>query len=237
MVSGEAGSQAATVVGRGWGEFTLVWLGFPLAAGVLGWFAKPLVQWALGLSWVPFQGPLELIESIPDPVSRYVLLAAGLIIGVVVALTAEGELVRVAVSDERVQIRIDDDVSEFGRPAVGAVFVEDKHLVLQGIASDELTRQHTDRDVDQLRDAFVEHGYPWHDDGDPHRGDFHRWVEDTPELSGAVNAVLKARERALDKGDKADSADLRKELSKLGIVVRDEGKRQYWRRVSGWSHD
>jgi hypothetical protein len=37
----------------------------------------------------------------------------------------------------------------------------------------------------------------------------------------------------LVKGHDEDIAELRTELAKLGIVVRDEKKRQYWRRIRG----
>jgi hypothetical protein len=59
-------------------------------------------------------------------------------------------------------------------------------------------------------------------------------VEDDPDLSPAANAVLKAREKAFDQGDKgkADLRELRQELAKLGYVVRDRDRKQSWRSVS-----
>jgi hypothetical protein len=36
--------------------------------------------------------------------------------------------------------------------------------------------------------------------------------------------------KALDKGDHDDAAGLRAELARLGVVVRDQKERQYWRR-------
>jgi hypothetical protein len=86
----------------------------------------------------------------------------------------------------------------------------------------------------QIPAAFRTHGYPWSDEGDPHRDEFRRWVKDDPELSPAVNAVLRARSKAFNLGDKgkADVRELRDEVAKLGYVVRDEEKRQYWRAVS-----
>ena len=56
-----------------------------------------------------------------------------------------------------------------------------------------------------------------------------RWVADSPELTPSLNALFLAREKAMENEEKEDAADLRRELSKLGITVRDEGKRQYWR--------
>jgi hypothetical protein len=56
-------------------------------------------------------------------------------------------------------------------------------------------------------------------------------VEDLPELPTGANAILRARARALERGDTEDAAQLRRELGKLGIVVREEAKRQSWRRT------
>jgi len=81
--------------------------------------------------------------------------------------------------------------------------------------------------------AFRKHGYPWSDDGDPHRDQYRRWVPDMPDLPASANALLKARELALQKKDKTDAEDLRKELARLGYVVREEGTRQYWRKIPG----
>ncbi len=49
-----------------------------------------------------------------------------------------------------------------------------------------------------------------------------------------MNAVLRARAKAFDQGDKgkADLRELRAEIGKLGYVVRDENRNQYWRAVA-----
>ena len=55
----------------------------------------------------------------------------------------------------------------------------------------------------------------------------------SPTLPVGADALLKARARALDKGDSGDAAELRSELARLGVVVRDEKKRQFVRTYSG----
>jgi hypothetical protein len=54
-------------------------------------------------------------------------------------------------------------------------------------------------------------------------------VEDTPGLPGGANALFKARERALRSGDRDDAAELRDDLARLDVVVREERHRQFWR--------
>lgn len=157
----------ATVVAPAPVERALVWVGFPLIGAGAGWLLKALAGWATSLPWVPFQGPLELVASIPDPSATIGSLALGIVAGLVVAVLAERDYVRVT----------------------------------------------------------------WVPGGDPHKDEYRRWVEDLPELPTGANAILRARAPALERGDTEDAAQLRRELGKLGIVVREEAKRQSWRRT------
>lgn len=109
------------------------------------------------------------------------------------------------------------------------MFLDGKQLVLLGKSTEELARQGGDLDTKGIRAAFVAHGYPWRDDGDPHKNDYRRWVAGLPDLPAGADALFQARQRALDKGDHEDMAQLRKQLGRMGIVVRDEKKRQHWR--------
>jgi cysteinyl-tRNA synthetase len=77
--------------------------------------------------------------------------------------------------------------------------------------------------------GFRKHDYPWLTEGDPHKDKYQRWVPDMPDLSAAAHALLKAREKTLEEKNTVDIKELRSELAKLGIVVRDEETRQYWR--------
>nr|WP_258545163.1 hypothetical protein [Micromonospora provocatoris] len=67
----------------------------------------------------------------------------------------------------------------------------------------------------------------------PHRDAYRRWVEGLPGLPPGADALLRARQRALDGGHDGEARELHGELARLGVVVRDEGKRQYWRLVAG----
>ena len=51
-------------------------------------------------------------------------------------------------------------------------------------------------------------------------------------MPSGADALLVARQRVLEKGDRRDVAELRVELARLGVAVRDEGRRQYWRRTT-----
>ncbi|WP_020580193.1 hypothetical protein [Actinopolymorpha alba] len=225
-------ASAETVVGQPALERALVWGGFPLLGAGLGWFLRSIAEWAASFQWIPRRGPIELIASLPEGPAAFGGLGLGIVAGLVVAYIARLEYATVSVDDAAVTITRGQSTQTARRSDVGVVFVDDKHLVLLGHATEELARQGGDMpDASRLAEAFRAHGYPWRADGDPYKNDYQRWVEDTPGLPAGAEALFRARARALEKGDKDDIAQLRTELIRLGLVVRDDKKRQFWRRT------
>lgn len=214
-----------TVVAEPRSNTVVVWTGFPLAGALvavgLGYAADWLTTW----SWVPFHGVIRLVSSIPDPQRLLVAIAVGLVLGVVVAVIAHRERLTVTASDERITLVSAELAQQFPRDSVSAVFRDRKQLVVLGSHSDELARRQCDLPADELAGALRAHGYPWAD-ADPFADDFRRWVPDVHGLPAGARALLAAREKRLGT---ADAKELRVELARLGVVVRDEGKRQYWR--------
>jgi hypothetical protein len=200
--------------------------GFPLIGAGAGWLLKALAGWAASLPWVPFQGPLELAASVPDPYATIGSLALGIVGGLAVAVLAEQDYVRVTVADDQVTIARGGSSRRVPRASTGAVFLDGKQLVLLGHATDELAREGGDLpDARRLQAAFLAHGFPWMP-ADPHQAEYRRWVEDLRELPAGADAIFRARARALDRDDKEDAEQLRQELGRLGIVVREEGERR-----------
>ncbi|MGH8908883.1 MAG: YqeB family protein [Egibacteraceae bacterium] len=232
MRSGAAPQRGGTVVDEPAWAVLPTWIGLPPLGAVAGWLLKLLAGWVASLPWVPFQGPFELIASIPEPQATIGAVIVGGLAGLALAYLAAKDRLTVTVFDDLVTMaRGRSPIRDIERAPIRAVFLDRKQLVLLGTAGEELAREGSDLGADRLRDAFHSHGFPWHEDGDPYKEEYWRWVEDTPDLSASANALLKARARALDKGDSDDVARLRADLAKLGIVVREEKKRQYWRRT------
>jgi hypothetical protein len=207
----------------------LYWLGFPVLGAGAGWGLTAVSDWVAGLDWAPLRGPFRLVASIPEPQATIGAVAIGIVAGLILAGMAAAESVAVTVAGDRVEIRRGGEVRRVDRGTVGAVFLDGRELVLLGPDTAELARQKTDLPARRIRDAFRGHGYPWLDGGDPHRDEFRRWVEDMPGLPPGAEALFRARTKALAGNDKEDAAQLRTELAKLGLVVRDEKKRQFWR--------
>ncbi|GFH34529.1 YqeB family protein [Streptomyces pacificus] len=191
-----------------------------------GWLVGFLADWLVTLPWAPMQGPAELAASAPAPV----LPAAGAVAGLALGLVAQHEQLAIRLSGECVVLTGKGRAREFPRDVVATVFRDGKHLVLLGHDGGELTRQECDLDTGRVAEAFTAHGYAWAD-ADPHQGEFRRWVPGAPGLPEGANALLEARQESLDKKGSSheDLWELRGELARLGVVVRDERRRQYWR--------
>ncbi|GAA0941887.1 hypothetical protein GCM10009554_33870 [Kribbella koreensis] len=230
-------SSTKTVIGHSAADKLLLYGGLPLLGLVLGYFLPRIADWATKLEWVPFQGPLELISRWDGWWVVAICLALGLIGGVLLAAMALEDTLKTTVGNTEVEFLKNQRTTRVPREKVALAFLDGKEIVLQDSRSAELAREKHDElgaaARTKIQAAFRAHGYPWSDAGDPHESEFRRWVEDDPDLSPAANAVLKARSKAFGQGDKgkADLRELRLELGKLGFVVRDREKKQYWRPV------
>ncbi|MGI8329205.1 YqeB family protein [Actinomadura scrupuli] len=223
--------EGATFVAAPPWALPLVWVGFPPLGAGAGWLLKAVAGWVAALRWAPFRGPFKLVDSIPEPQVTIAALILGGLAGLALAHQVAKENLTVTVSAEQVALARGGSVRAITRASVSAVFLDGKLLVLLGQATEELAREPVDLSADRLRDAFLAHGFPWRKDGDPYEDDYRQWVEETAGLPPGAAALLKARARALARGDKDDAADLRAELARLGIVLRDQRKHQYWRRA------
>lgn len=207
-----------------------LWTAFPLLGAAAGWLLTRVPEWVTSIPGAPEMQKLEFIASLTaNPVVAAVVIAAGAVAGGVVTLKAYDDIVTVEVGTA-VTITRPGTSRTFAREEVHAVFVDGNHLVLLGARTEELAREKTEHAPARLRAAFTAKGYPWLDD-DPHRDDFQRWADGMPGLDAHAQALLRTRQEALKSKDAADAAELRTELAKHGVIVRDAETRQYWRRT------
>ena len=219
---------STTLARSAWAQGALYTGAAVLLAGV-GWLLDPLAHWLVGLQWAPMRGPAELLVSVPEPWLSVGLVVLGAVAGMALIFFDSLEQVSVNVSGERVVLRRADHVQEIAREQVGHVFLEKGRLVLLGPAGEEVAREKCDLNAGRIAAAFTAHGYTWVD-GDPYEDEFTIWAPNTPELPDLANALLAARAQALKASDAGESVkELRRELARVGIVVRDKGGQQYWR--------
>ncbi|MFC8296554.1 hypothetical protein [Micromonospora orduensis] len=226
-----AGNRHRTVVSGGPLELAVLWGGFPLLGAGAGWLLAAATGWLVRLPWVPFGDLVEWLDRLPEPQATIGTIAVGVLAGLVIAGIGTAERLIVTVDAAQVRLRRADADQAVARVETRVVFVDDGHLVLLDVDGAELVREATDLPSDRLAAAFRAHGWGWAD-GDPHRPAYRLWVPDLPGLPNGADALLRARERALERDRRDDVRELRRELGRIGVVVRDEGKRQYWRVVT-----
>jgi len=204
----------------------LLWLGLPVvAASIL--FLVVRAAW-----WLPLPGPLRVIRELPGVPATVVAVAVGTLAGLTLAVLADRESLTVRLTPTEVVLSRPGSVRSVPLPEVAVAFPDRDDLVLLGHTGRELAREPSLVSPQRLREPFTAHGIPWAD-ADPYLASYRRWVPGLPELPETAHALLTARQKALESGDGRDVQELRDELGRLGYAVRDDHKRQYWRRADG----
>ncbi|MEV6965745.1 hypothetical protein AB0M47_11570 [Hamadaea sp. NPDC051192] len=222
--------ETRTVVATPMADRLVGAVGLPLAGALVGWLARLAAGWIAELPWAPFQGVFKTIAGFSDPAATLITIAIGLAGGILLAFMAVGEWLTVTVTPTSASLaRVGESAVEIARGEVESVFTDGKDLVLLGGQGQELARETSDIKPEPLKAAFTGHGYPWLDGGDPFRDAFRLWAPGMTGLPDGADALLAARAEAVGKGSDDDKATYRKELLRLGVIVRDEKKHQYWR--------
>ncbi|NLU82245.1 hypothetical protein [Rhodococcus sp. HNM0569] len=197
----------------------------------LGFVAPAASRWAVDtLPDVP--GPLEILSELDLTWSVPILTVVGMVAGILLALAMSSETLTLTVDPDGIVLEQNGRELYVPKARIGTAFRDGKDLVLTDEAGHELAR----RDAGDLRartvvDAFVTHGYPWRNH-DPHEGEFTRWVDGHPDLGDEVHALLRRRRDALPDTDSHEALTLHRSLGRKGIVVRDRGGHQEYRRTT-----
>ena len=201
----------------------------PLVGAAVLWAFKAVAGWVASLPAAPWQGWFGLAAGVPEPWATVGALSLGGAAGVAFAAYARYDSLTVEVDVEQLTFTRADETVQLSREEVTAVFLDGGTLVVLGRHTEERHRTTWELDRRQLVDALERHGYPWHAAGDPHAAAYRRWVPGLPSIPDDADVVLRARAVALSSGDQDEQEDLRRELARMGLVVRDEGARQYLR--------
>ncbi|MGF7532508.1 DUF308 domain-containing protein [Bacillus mexicanus] len=204
---------------------------FAIIGLTIGYFIPQFAKWALSLPWNPFEGPIRLVTSFQGSPASFITALIGMSAGIWFVHTVIAMLLSVEITNDTVKLTKGKKVQTIRSEDITLVFIDRKQLVLLGTAGYELAREEIDEKPANVEKAFRQHHYEWAAYGDPFKDQFRRWIPDAPDLSPGAHALLKAREKALKEEDTDDMEEFRLELAQLGIVVRDEGTRQHWRKA------
>lgn len=155
----------------------------------------------------------------------------GVIVGLVFSIIVFSETLKVIVSDNKLKLVIDDVEKAIEKKEVSAIYLENKDLVVLGQSGHELYRGLLESKLEVIQEAFSHQSYPWKEE-DPFASQYKRGVLDHPDFPADINALLNARARALKEENKEEAKHLREDLAKVGVVIRDEKKAQYVRRIN-----
>jgi hypothetical protein len=218
-----------TVAPSIWGR-AATWAGLPVAGAALLLGLDRFADVAVRLPWAPMRGPFRLVQQVPEPQATIGALALGAVAGLVLAWMADAESLTVRFTGDEVVLTRPWVRRVVPRRDVAVAFRDRDRLVLLGRTGRELAREPAHLPARRLGPAFRAHGVEW-SDRDPYADAYRRWVPGLPDVPADAEAVFAARQAALKDGDTRDVEELRGELARLGFVVRDDRKRQYWRRV------
>jgi hypothetical protein len=207
-----------------------VWTVLPAAGAALGWVVlRQLPDWLLRIPFVPMRGPLRLVDRFDEPWATTGALLLGAVAGLVLAGLIDRESLTVRISGTEVTLHRPGTTRTVPRSEVAVAYREHDQLVLLGRTGRELAREPSNTSAGKLAAAF---GPVW-SDHDPYADAYRRWVPNLPDVPAEAEAHFAARHQALERGDAADARELRDELARLGFVLRDEKKRQHFRRTDG----
>jgi len=208
-----------------------VWVVPPVLGAALLLGIDRLADLVMRTPWAPLRAVFRFLHDLPEPGASIGASVVGAGAGLVLAGLIAAELTTVRVTPAELTVSRPGVRRVVPRGEVAVAFLDGDRLVLLGHTGRELAREPFHLSPERLAPVLREHGVGWAE-RDPYGDAYRRWVPDTPEVPAAANAIFAERQRALERGDERDAAELREELGRLGFVVRDRRRRQQWRAVS-----
>ncbi|MGH3991568.1 MAG: YqeB family protein, partial [Pseudonocardiaceae bacterium] len=86
------------------------WIGCPVLGAVAARLLQGIADWVASQPWFPFQGPFELVASLPEPQASIGSVVIGLIAGLVFAVLWARDRLVVTVSPSEVTLKRFDTV-------------------------------------------------------------------------------------------------------------------------------
>lgn len=158
----DAAPPARTVGGFDQTGRTWVLALFGLGGAGVGAVLPLLAGWAAALPWVPFQGPLQLLGSFDQQWLVWGRPTLGLLLGLAFAAWVIHDSPVLEIDGQRLKVRRRGEVQRVvERHKVGAVYPKGSKIVVETEVGRALFEGDVEGEKDQVREAFLEHGYPW----------------------------------------------------------------------------
>lgn len=218
-----------STIGMGFLEKLIAVL-FPIVLGTIGWFLPKLLEFVKRISFFSDSKVIELLDAFNPFWVSIILMFVGVVIGVLLSLTVYSEALKMSISDQEILINKDDKEKIIRKSEVKEIFMEDNNVVITGNKGQELLSEKTDIKKEKIREIFLYHHYLWCEQ-DPYVDEFKLWTLEDHLLGEKTNSILYERRNAIREGDKKKAKNLKMDLNELGVVVKDQGKDQYVRKI------
>lgn len=135
---------------------------FALGGAGIGAVFPLLAGWAAELPWMPFQGPLRLLGSFDQQWLVWGRPVLGLLAGLAFAAWVILDSPVLEVDPRRIEVRRRGEVQRvIERDKVAAVYPKGSKITIETETGRVLFEGDIEGEREQVRQAFVAHGYPW----------------------------------------------------------------------------
>lgn len=219
-----------TILGLNFKDKILFIMLAAIIGSVAGFFIKILAKWAAKIPIIPFTYIWEWVAEWDSSYAPTMGIIIGIVAGIVFSINAFNEALLITVRDDAITFRSKDEKKTLSSSDIGPVYMDHKTIVILDRIGRELYRGKPEVSQYKVVDAFRHHGYPW-EEQDPYYHQYIRWEPGHPDLPSQVNVMLADRKKKLKEKKEEEARSLRKVLAAEGVVIRDEKKKQYVRRV------
>jgi len=126
----------------------------------LGWVAPWVIGWGLSLPWLPFKGPLAILDQLEGNFGGWLLIVVGAVAGLVLGFLAMADTTKIEITARDITFVKGDKKQRFARSQIGTVMIDGSHLVLRDRADADLVRQKVDGSMHELTEALRSHDWP-----------------------------------------------------------------------------
>lgn len=200
----------------------------PIILSAIFYFLPSLLLLARMIPFLSDSQAIDFITGLEGNWLQWVLAIIGLVIGGFLSIYIYTEILKMEINRDFVVIDIFDKKTEILKSDIESVFKEGKKLVIIDKEGFELLREDTDYSAERLKNTFKKFHYPWVSQ-DPHAEAFFEWSVNHRDVGQRANDILYDRLQAKRDDEDKKVKELRQDLMEMGVVVKDEGNRQYIR--------
>lgn len=201
---------------------------FPVVLGIIGWFFPKLLNVLSKIPILSDSKVIKLLQSFNPFWVSIILMIVGIIIGILLSLEVYNETLKMEINDQEILIKKDNKEIITKKADIKEIYMEDNEVVIISKKGQELLRETTDINKEEIRNIFTYHHYPWCDH-DPYADEYILWTLENQSFGEKINSILYERRNAIRDGDKKKANHLKKDLGELGIIVKDRNGNQYVR--------